>query len=428
MYIMTISGLTTLQSKISAHEAVLDKATKELASLTADAGGLSSLIDAKKAQIQQVDPKLVGEPRSRSAYKIAQVVSHIFYAIKSSFHARFGSLSSDLDQYQSAKIELEGNLAAQKLKTAEIKSLNAEISKLHEQKFILENQLVVYTPPPPLVPEIPDMVEVLQQIPVVRLATTVISTASGLFSGACSYVGSFFRSSTPAAERPEREVSSSTSLHSSSGSSSMSVQAGSNSTSTTSTSAPPSPRGEDRFSETSSASDSSTVDATVTDARQESTGQEILEKQLGLFGAQYHPLEFGQDLARRFFPPVDNVVINYDKASESIVILDVTFTSKSRLDTTFKGYKAVFSADKKLRLELNMSSKQINFEPGKFVAQSAVGNFGLTSMKILESGNLLLSGLPLTGLLSWAVKKPQDIETTAEDFESTFGSKRYIPC
>lgn len=428
---MTISGLPTLQSKITAHEADLDKATKDVASLAAQACTLSSLVDSKKALIQPIDPKLVGEPRSRSAFRIVQMVSHVFYAIKSAFHARFGSLTSELSQYQAAKIELEANLALQKLKTAQIKVLNTEISKLNEQKYILENQLVVYTPPT-VVPEILDMVAVLEQMPVVRLASTVISAASGLFSGVCSYFGSFFSSTSPEAETLEREATNSSSSHSSSssgGSASMSAQVGSGSGSTAVNTSLSSIARSDSLSETSSASDSSTVDSPVSASRRERTGQETLENQLGMFGTlQDHDFDFGKDLARRFFPPVDNVVLNYDKVSEGITILDVTFTSNYKLDTNFKGYKAVFLAEKKLRLELNMTTKKINFEPGKFVAQSAVGKFGLTSMEILSSGNLVLSGLPLTGVLSWAVKKPQDIETSAADFESTFGGKHYVPC
>lgn len=426
---MTISGLPALQTKIAAHEAILDKATRDVASLAAEAVPLRSLVDTKKTLIQQIDPKLVGEPRSRSSFRIVQLVSHVFYAMKSAFHARFGSLSSDLNQYQSVKLELEANLAAQKLKTAQIKDLNAEISKLNEQKYILENQLIIYTPPTPVV-EIPDMAAVLEQMPVVRLASSVISTASGLFSGVCSYLGSFFNSSSPVAVPLETEASSSSTSHSSSsssGSSSMSVQIDSGSTAMNSSLS--SPRSDDRHSETSSASDSSALDAPATASRHERTGQETFEAQLGVFGSlQDHDLEFGKDLARRFFPPVDNVILNYDKASEGIIILDVTFTSNFKLDTTFKGYKTVFLADKKLRLELNTRSKSISFEPGKFVAQSAMGNFGLTSMEILPSGNLVLSGLPLTGVLSWAIKKPQSVETTAEDFESTFGGKHYVPC
>jgi cell division septum initiation protein DivIVA len=429
---MTIIGIKSITDQISALEPRISSLETQKTVLDTEAIEHAEAIEKLNAKVRLIDPKLIGEERSKSTSKIVRLAQSIFCQIKAFFYLKFGSLKKDLKSLSKENQSLQEKKDLISLKNTEIEDLSTQLKRLKEREFILKNQIVVYEPKVTLAQDSSrESLEFLAEIPIVKLATCVVSSASYFLSSAFSWAQSLLGKET---HKSSTELSSRHSIQSStifsdqttsSPKASLAPSSPMVSTPSLSTQTASSSKG---LSPSFESDDAFSVASSVSTVKPSPTAQEIFTKEIVKLCMIHNLSEnFGYFFAERFFPPIDHVKLNHDRIHEGVLVMDVTFSSKFKMSTKFMGYAADLIADKKIRLEIDQVNGVIQFEHKKFTASTLLGTFGLTSLQVHPSEAIILSGLPTTGGLSWVIKTPQKIVVSKNDVHAICRDNSYTP-
>ena len=98
-------------------------------------------LEAKKAYLRAIDPKLVSEARSQSQNKISQIASHIFFSLKSFFYSLFCGLKGDLKAYKIEKLQMKDLIEKRGSIESKISSISQELLQVNKShKVALESE------------------------------------------------------------------------------------------------------------------------------------------------------------------------------------------------------------------------------------------------------------------------------------------------